>query len=125
MRLTSRLIASGVNGLRLGEVVLLEKPADTRSPKRIDCYQITEHSRLDPALLIYSLRWRHNAEWPDFELVLIQDEPAGWTANLTLLGALRRRAPDAIDWGPLFAAGVVQMLDDFEAARESRAARRH
>jgi hypothetical protein len=38
---------------------------------------------------------KHNAEPPDYEMVLIQDEPVGWvnTANLTLLGALR--APGA------------------------------
>jgi hypothetical protein len=29
---------------------------------------------------------------------------------------LRRRAPHAIDWAGLTAAGVVQMLDNFEAA---------
>jgi hypothetical protein len=32
-------------------------------------------------------------------------------------------APEAIDWAGLAAAGIVQMLDDFEAARESRPAR--
>jgi hypothetical protein len=58
------------------------------------------------------------AQPPDYEMVLIQDEPPGWvnTANLTLLGELRRRAPEAIDWAGLTAAGIVQMLDDFEAA---------
>jgi len=35
------------------------------------------------------------------------------TANLTLLGELRRRPRQAIDWGPMF-AGVVNMLDAFE-----------
>jgi hypothetical protein len=57
----------------------------------------------------------------------VQAEPQQWvnTANLLLLAELRRRAPEAIDWGPLFAAGVVQMLDDFEAAQESRSAHRH
>ena len=35
-------------------------------PKRIDCYQVVEHStsgdafKLDPARLIYSLLWKHN-----------------------------------------------------------------
>jgi hypothetical protein len=69
----------------------------------------------------------HNAEPPDFDLVLVQDGPVGWVnaASLTLLGELRRRAPHAIDWGRLFAGGVVQMLDDFEAHMESKTARRH
>jgi hypothetical protein len=54
-------------------------------------------------------------------------EPPGRvnTANLVLLGELRRRAPEAIDWGSLAAAGVVQMLDAFEAARASQTARHH
>jgi hypothetical protein len=77
-----------------------------RSPKRIDCYQVAERSaagaafKLDPARLVDSLRWKHNASPPDFEMVLIQAEPPGWvnTANLVLLGELRRRAPEAIDW---------------------------
>jgi hypothetical protein len=45
---------------RIGDVVLMEKPADDRSPKRIDCHELVEHSatgaafRLDPARLVYS-----------------------------------------------------------------------
>jgi hypothetical protein len=56
---------------RIGGVALLEKPADDRLPKRVDCYQVTVRSgagaafKLDPARLIYSLRWKHNAEPPD------------------------------------------------------------
>jgi hypothetical protein len=95
-----------------------------RLPKRIDCYEVAEHSvsgaaiKLDPARLVYSLRWKHNAHPPDFELMLIQEEPAGWvnTANLTLFGELRRRArmPD-----------VLPVLDAFEEAMVSKTARRH
>jgi hypothetical protein len=100
---------------------------------RIDCYEVVEHSasgaafKLDPARLVYSLRWKHNAEPPDYEMVLIQDEPVGWinTANLVLLGELRRRAPAAIDWAGLTEAGVVQMLDEFEATWDSGMASRH
>jgi hypothetical protein len=60
-------------------------------------------------------------------MVLIQDEPPGWanTANLVLLGALRRLAPHAIDWSGLTDAGIVSQLDAFEAAQKSRSARRH
>jgi hypothetical protein len=49
--------------------------------------------------------------------MLVQDEPAGWvnTANLTLLGELRRRAPHAIDWTRM--QDVVPLLDAFEAAQ--------
>lgn len=49
-------------------------------------------------------------------MVLVQEEPVGWvrTANLTLLGELRRRAPGAIDWHAM--GDVVPVLDAFEAA---------
>jgi hypothetical protein len=42
--------------------------------------------------ILFSLQWLHNGTPPDFEMVQIQDEPVGWvnTANLTLLGELRR-----------------------------------
>jgi hypothetical protein len=59
-------------------------------------------------------------------MMLIQDEPPDWvnTANFTLLGELRRQAPEAIDWAGLSVAGIVEMLDAFEAAQEALA-RRH
>jgi hypothetical protein len=43
---------------------------------------------------VYSLRWLHRAEPPDFELVLLQDDPELWerwanAASLTLLAELR------------------------------------
>jgi hypothetical protein len=113
-----------VDGWRaIGDDALLEKPADDCGPKRIDCYQVVEHSatgaafRLDPARLIYSPRWKHNAHPTDFEMVLVQNEPTGWvnTANLVLLGELRRRAPEAIDWAAM--GDVIPVLDAFEAAR--------
>jgi hypothetical protein len=118
---------------RLADVVLLEKPPDEKLPKRIDVYEVTERSadgaavKLDPARLIYSLQWKHNAHPPDFELVLVQHDPPGWvnTANLVLLSELRRRAPYAIDWAGLSDAGVVAQLDAFEAAMKSKTARRH
>lgn len=52
----------------------------------------------------------------------MQVEPQHWvnTANLTLLGEVRRKAPEAIDWDAM--GGVVPVLDAFEAAR--RAGRR-
>jgi hypothetical protein len=114
---------------RVGDVALLEKPADNRSPKRIDCYQVTERRadgaafRLDLARLVYSLRWLHQGEPPDFELVLIQEEPQHWinTVNMTLLIELRRRAPHAINWSPL-QVDVVPMLNAFEGCAGRRGA---
>jgi hypothetical protein len=109
--------------VRLGDATLLEKPADDRSPKRIDCYQVTEHSadgstfKVDPARLIYSLRWLYNAEPPDFELVLVQDGDWVSASSLVLLAALRRRAPHAIDWKMM--GDIVPVLDAFEAHVES------
>jgi hypothetical protein len=38
---------------------------------------------------------------------------------------LRQQASDAINRGPRFAAGVVDILNDFDAARKCVAARRH
>jgi hypothetical protein len=118
---------------RIGDVALLQKPPDDKLPKRIDCYQITEHIadgaafKLDPGPLVYFLQWKHNAHPPDYEMVLVQTEPQGWvnTANLTLLVELRRRAPHSIDWVGLTAAGIVQMLDDFEVTRDSEMTHRH
>jgi hypothetical protein len=67
--------------------------------------------KLDPARLVYSLR-NHNAHPPDFELVLLRDDAGlyeSWVdaVNLMLLAELRRRAPDAIDCGPLFASSSI------------------
>jgi len=119
---------------RIGDVALLEKPADDKSPKRIDCYQIVECGavgaafRLDPQCLVYSLRWLHNATPPDFELVLLQDNPEAWAgwingANLILLTELRRRAPHVIDWDGM--PDVIPVLDAFEEAVANKNARRH
>jgi hypothetical protein len=69
---------------------------------------------------------QHRARPSDFDLVLVQDVPQHWVyiINVTLLGELRRRPPHAVNWPGLTAAGVVQKRDDFEAARDSRIARR-
>jgi len=40
-----------------------------------------------------------------------------------LLAALRRRAPEAIDWAAM--GDVVPLLDAFEAVMQSKTARRH
>jgi hypothetical protein len=55
--------------------------------------------KLDPSRLVYSLQWKHNAHPPDLHLSLLQELPEQWinAASLTLLSALRRRAPQAID----------------------------
>jgi hypothetical protein len=44
-------------------------------------------------------------------------------ANLVLLGALRRWAPQAIDWSQM--RDVVPVLDAFEVRIASKTARRH
>jgi hypothetical protein len=128
----SAIVVDGDNSLcsdwrmaRLAEVVLLEKPADNHSPKRIDCYLVTKHSidgaafKLDPARLVYSLHWQHKGEPPDLHLELVQAEPQGWvnTANLMLLGELRRRALHTIDWTGM--PDVIPLVDAFEEARAS------
>jgi len=68
---------------------------------------------------------QHNAHPPDLHLALVQDLPEQWinAASLTLLSALRRRAPQAIDWAGM--GDVMPVLDAFEAAMESKTARRH
>ena len=66
---------------RLCEVTLLEKPADDKLPKPIDCYQVIEHVasgaafKLAPQCLVYSLRWAfagctRRAAGPGFSRVL-------------------------------------------------------
>jgi hypothetical protein len=65
---------------RIGDVALLEKPADSRSPKRIDCYQVMERSvgatafKFDPARLVYSLRRLHRAEPPVAQLSELDED---------------------------------------------------
>jgi hypothetical protein len=44
-------------------------------------------------------------------------------ASLTLLAALRHRAPEAIDWAGM--PDVIPVLDAFEASMESKVSRRH
>ena len=63
----------------VGMVALVEKRLTIDRPSGVDCYQIEERSasgafKLDPARLVYSLRWRHKAQPPDFDLMLL-DEP--------------------------------------------------
>jgi hypothetical protein len=55
----------------------------------------------------------------------VQALPEQWinAANLTLLAALRRSAPQAIDWTEM--QDIVPTLDAFEEAMASKTARRH
>jgi hypothetical protein len=75
--------------------------------------------------LVYSLRWLHKAEQPDFELVFVQDGPAVWvnTANLVLLAELRWRAPWAFDWAAM--DNITPSIDAFAAAQDGRPVCRH
>ena len=95
-------VRMGWRWARVGDFALLEKPADGQSPKRIDCYHVVEEedfgdrkrAKLDPARVLFTLRYVHNAIPPDFELLLF-DEPRLWlgTVTATLLGELSRCKP--------------------------------
>jgi hypothetical protein len=56
---------------------------------------------------------------------LARELPDQWVnaANLTLLGALRRWAPQAIDWSAM--GDIVPVLDAFEAHMAAKTTRRH
>jgi hypothetical protein len=71
------------------------------------------------------LQWLHNGTPPDLHLALARDVAEQWTnaAAVVLLGELRRRAPDAIDWDAM--ADVVPVVDAFEAHMASKSASRH
>jgi hypothetical protein len=98
------------DNLRMGwmahidDVVLLEKPADDRSPKRIDCYLIAEFAggekffKLDPQHKLFSLQYERRGLPPDFLLVLKRD-PRLWfgTVAISLFGELHRRKPHLFD----------------------------
>jgi hypothetical protein len=99
-------IRMGWRMARVGDLALLEKPSDRQSPRRIDCYRVVEEenfgdgkrAKLDPARVLFSLRYQHNATPPDFELLLF-DEPRLWlgAVTATLLGELSRRQPHLFD----------------------------
>jgi hypothetical protein len=71
--------------------------ADNRHSKRLDGIEASINELYKK---IYSPQWQYNAHPPDFHLSLVQALPEQWinAANLTLLTALRRSAPQAIDW---------------------------
>jgi hypothetical protein len=64
----------------------------------------------------------HNGTPPDLHLSLVRDLPEVWinTANLTLLGELRRRATEAIDWTGM--PDIVPVLDAFARRLEGLSA---
>jgi len=106
----------------------------TISAKAMNCYSVDverfdaidgEKFEIGPQRLVYSLQWQHKAEPPDLHLALVQDLPEQWVsaACLVLLGALRRWAPQAINWAEM--QDVLPVLDAFEAAMDSKTARRH
>jgi hypothetical protein len=121
--------------VRVGDdIALVDLPADDCGPRCINCYAIEVDRfdaidgvkfKLDQAGLIYSLQWKHNGHPPDLHLAFVQEVPAQWVnaASLTLLSALRRWAPQAIDWTEM--QDLVPVLDAFEAAMDSKTARRH
>jgi len=122
--------------VRVGDdVALVEMPADENGPRCINCYAVEIEPldavdgikfKIDPQRLVYSLQWKHNAHPPDLHLALVQESlPEQWinAAALTLLSALRRGAPQAIDWSAM--GDVMPVLDAFEAHLEAKTARRH
>jgi hypothetical protein len=92
----------GWRTVRVDDFALLEKPSDRQSPKRIDCYHVAEEedfgdgkrAKLDPARVLFSLQYVHNAIPPDFELLLFGDTREWLDAvATTLAGELSRRQP--------------------------------
>jgi hypothetical protein len=109
-------------------------PADDRGPRCINCYSVDVERfdaidgyefKLDLSRLVYSLQWTHKARPPDLHLSLVQDLPEQWinAANLVLLSALRRRAPQAINWSEM--QNIVPLLDAFEESMAGKTACRH
>ena len=92
----------------IGDVVLLDQPADATGPRSINCYLVktldftaaaggadAKRLKVGPDRLLYSLRWKHNA---DLHLQLVK-EPDLWfepVANL-LLEALAEHDPGLRD----------------------------
>ena len=93
----------------MGDLVLLDHPADAQEPRSINCYLVevqnfspeasggadAKRFKIDPQHLLYSLRWMHNATPPDLHLQLVKD-PGLWFdfVGNTLLGALSEHDPD-------------------------------
>jgi len=97
-------IRMGWRMARVGDLALLEKPADRQLPRRIDCYRVDVEIddgtkfKLDPRCVVFSLRYQHNAIPPDFQLLLFGDTREWLNAvTATLLGALNRCVPQLFD----------------------------
>jgi hypothetical protein len=83
-----------------GDIVLLEKPADDQSPRRIDCYAVESGKTFkpDPQRALFTLRYQHNGIPPDFELLMYGDARQWFPAVATsLFGELDRRYPHLFD----------------------------
>jgi hypothetical protein len=97
---------------RLGDVVLLDYPADATRPRSINCYLVktldftaaasggadAKRFKVGPDRLLYSLRWKHNETPVDLHLLLAK-KPDLWfepVANL-LLEALAKHDPGLRD----------------------------
>jgi hypothetical protein len=86
----------------IGDVVLLDYPADATRPRAVDCYLVkmldAKRLKVGPDRLLYSLRCKHNATPSDLHLQLVK-EPDLWfepVANL-LLEALAQHDPGLRD----------------------------
>jgi hypothetical protein len=93
---------------RVGDVVLLDHPAETTGPRSINCYLVevlyftaaapsgtSREFKIVPERLLYSLRWKHNGTPPDLRLQLVRD-PRLWfdAVSLALLADLSKHAPE-------------------------------
>jgi hypothetical protein len=69
---------------RVGDVVLLDHPADATGPRSINAYLVkvedaaalgadVKKFKIEPQRLLYSLQWLHNGTPPDFQLQLVRD----------------------------------------------------
>jgi hypothetical protein len=98
---------------RVGDLVLLDHPANATGPRSINCYLVktldftaaaasggadTKRFKIDPDRLLYSLRWRRDAAPADLRLRLAKD-PDLWLECIVnlLLEALARHDPGLRD----------------------------
>ena len=104
--------ARQVRMARIGDVVLLDHPADATGPRSINCYLVkmldftaaassgADAKRLEVGQdrLLYSLRWKHNAAPADLHLRLAK-EPDLWLECIVnlLLEALAQHDPGLRD----------------------------
>jgi hypothetical protein len=98
---------------RVGNILLLEKPSDQQSRRRIDCYSIDVEDfdaarelwkvvgfkyKIAPQRILFRISYQHNANPPDLKLKVLQD-PSLWfdRVGIDLLGELCQCEPHTRD----------------------------